>query len=217
MKKVLCIFAHPDDESFGPGGTIAKWAKEGAEIHILCATRGQNGSNHTKKETAHIRSAELKKAAKILGVKKVTFLDFTDGCICNHELQHLMEKITQHVKSFKPDILMTFDLNGVSGHIDHIAVASAVTKVFNDTKVAQKLYYYNVSKYSSDQEKDYFIYFPDGKNEDEVDEVVDISGVYDIQVAAMKAHVSQMKDVEKILKKEEDQPKQELFVVKTVT
>lgn len=217
MKRVLCVFAHPDDESFGPGGTIYKWAHNGAIIHLLCATRGENGNNHTKKETAKIRSQELKNATNILGIRKVTFLRFTDGCICNKELPSLMEKITRKVKSFQPDIMMTFDLNGVSGHIDHMTVASAVTKVFLDTDIAKKLYYYNVSRAISDQERDYFVYFPDGKRPEEADEIVDITSVYDKKVEAMKAHKTQMGDVDDILRLEKDLPKHEYFMVRCST
>jgi len=215
-KKVLLVFSHPDDESFGPGGTIALWAKQGYEIHLISATKGENGNNHTKKETAKIRSRELTKAAKILGIKKVTFLRFTDGCICNRELQPLMKIIKRKIQSFKPDILLTFNLNGVSGHIDHMSVASAVTKVFDDTKIAEKLYYFTESRALSDKMKHYFIYFPEGKCREEVDEVVNIEEVYEQKVAAMHAHVSQTNDVRQILKLQKNLPKEEFFMVRTL-
>lgn len=217
MKRVLAVFAHPDDESFGPGGTLYLWAKQGAVIHLLCATRGENGNNHTTEETARIRSQELKNAAQILGIQNVSFLDFTDGCICNKDLQLLAKKIRQKVNRFKPNVIMTFNFNGVSGHIDHIAVTSAVTKVFDENTYADKLYYYSVSKEISDQNKDYFVHFPDGLEEGETDEVVDIEPIYDKKIEAMKAHASQMGDVKSILKNEKDLLKQELFIIRKRT
>jgi LmbE family N-acetylglucosaminyl deacetylase len=157
MQKILAIFAHPDDESFGPGGFIAKKVQEGAIVHIVCATRGQAGNNGTGRDTSEVRVEELQNAARILGVQDVTFFDFTDGCICNSNIASLMKLITEKVESFRPDILLTFNLNGVSGHVDHMAVASAVTKVFDDTKIAQKLYYFTESKSLSEKMQHYFI------------------------------------------------------------
>ncbi len=217
MQKLLCIFAHPDDESFGPGGFIAKKIKEGVEVHLLCATRGQAGNNGTGRKTAEVRSEELQQAAKFLGIKEVTFLDFEDGCICNSDIARLMAIIKKKVEEFRPDALLTFHLNGVSGHVDHMAVSSAVTKVFDDTEIAEKLYYFTESKAMSEKMKNYFIYFPEGKQRQEVDEVVDVSGVYDLKVKAMHLHLSQMGDVEMFLSLKKDEPQEEYFMVRTRT
>lgn len=215
--KILAVFAHPDDESFGPGGFIAKKIKTGAEVHLLCATRGQAGHNGTPRNTAEVRSEELQNAAKILGIQQVEFFDFKDGCMCNHDIGPLMKIISEKVESFKPDILLTFNLNGVSGHVDHMAVSSAVTKVFDDTKIAEKLYYFTESKALSEKMQHYFIYFPQGKTREEVDEVVDVSDVYDTKIKAMQAHVSQNGDREMFLKNKKDEPKEEYFMVRTLT
>ncbi len=137
--RILCVFAHPDDESFGPGGTIALWAKQGAEIHLLSATRGEAGQGPHPRETAQIRSEELKQSAKILGVKTVEFLGFEDGKIGNSDLSKLEKIITEKIKSLQPDIVLTFNLNGVSGHLDHMAIASATTQSFRKTKIAKRL------------------------------------------------------------------------------
>jgi len=126
MKRILAVFAHPDDETFGPGGTLLTWAKKGYEIHLLCVTHGENGMNNTKHHTAHVRERELKKAAKILGIARVEFLDFIDGTIGNHDIPRLREKITAKIRTFQPHRILTFDLTGVSGHLDHVAVANAV-------------------------------------------------------------------------------------------
>lgn len=217
MQKILAVFAHPDDESFGPGGFIAKKVKEGAEVHLLCATHGQAGKNTTGRDTAEVRAEELHNAAKILGIQHVTFYDFKDGCMCNSNIVSLMKLIAGKIESFRPDILLTFNLNGVSGHVDHMVVASAVTKVFDDTKIATKLYYFTESKALSEKMQNYFIYFPQGKIREEVDEVVDISDVYDTKVEAMHAHVSQNGDVDMFLSNKKDEPREEYFMVRTLT
>ena len=77
MRKTVCIFAHPDDEAFGPSGTIAKFADEG-EVFLICVTNG-NDKNNGERELIKIRDQELHESSKILGVKKVYCLKYADG------------------------------------------------------------------------------------------------------------------------------------------
>ena len=79
-KRLLAIVAHPDDESFGPGGTLAKYAGEGVEVHLLCATRGESGRHKPGERSqgsklGDIREKELRGAAEVLGIKQVEFMD----------------------------------------------------------------------------------------------------------------------------------------------
>lgn len=199
MKKILLVFSHPDDESFGPGGTIALWAERGYNIHLLCATKGENGNNHTTRKTAQVRMRELHSAARILGIQKVSFLNFTDGHICNHHIPQLAQDIASYVRIFQPNIMMTFNLNGVSGHLDHIAVANAATMVFDKTPHIEKLYYHTLPRTFTEKVGEYFIHFPDGFAHDAFDEIIDTKPVWDRKVSAMKKHQSQKKDIERIL------------------
>lgn len=212
MKKVLAVFAHPDDESFGPGGTLGLWAEQGAEIHLICATHGEAGQGAG---LGKVRSGELAAAAKILGIKKVDFLDFKDGGIGNQDLVKLEKIITAKIKMFRPEIILTFDLNGVSGHLDHIAVTSATTQAFRKTKIAKKLYYFCIPKVVSDMVGDYFIYFPEGKRSNEVDEKIDVSSVWGKRILAMDQHLSQKKDIDEIKKELELGNKEEWFMVRS--
>ena len=149
-KKILCVFAHPDDESFGPGGTLAKYSKEGVHIEILCATRGEAGKNSTKENIENIlaetRAKEIIKASKVLGVKKIEFLDYRDGELCNNKYHEIAEKVTYKVKQFKPDAIITFEPLGVSGHLDHVALSLITTFVVIKTRFGGKLYYYCINK-----------------------------------------------------------------------
>ncbi|MBI4099408.1 PIG-L family deacetylase, partial [Candidatus Microgenomates bacterium] len=82
MRKILLVTSHPDDESFGPGATIAKYAALGAEIHLLCATRGESGKwsgEKAAKSLGEARAKEHAAAAKILGIKKIEYLNYIDG------------------------------------------------------------------------------------------------------------------------------------------
>ena len=213
MQKILAIFAHPDDEAFGPGGTIALWSQQGKEVYLLCATKGEAGKNHLDNDTAEVRAQELINSAKILGIKSVTFLNYTDGEIGNNQMVELETVITKYINEIKPDALLTFNLNGVSGHLDHIAVASATTKAFQKSHIPQKIYYYTESKDSSDKITDYFVYFPPGAQKSEVDEIIDISSVWDIRTEAMNCHKSQQEDIDWILEMEQECEKVDFFMI----
>jgi len=216
MRPLLAVFAHPDDEAFGPAGTLALKSKK-QDVYLICVTNGSAGKNssRSKKNLPEIREKELRNSAKILGVKKVFFLNYEDGCLCNKFYHEIAEKIEAKIKKIKPATLMTFEPRGVSGHIDHIAVSLITTFVFNRSKFTNTLLYYCVDKREGDEfGNNYFIYFPPGYKKSEVDRIVDVSKIWDTKIEAMMAHKSQRHDVEMILKFRADLPKEEIFLVK---
>lgn len=208
-KSVVAIFAHPDDEAFGPAGTLAKLAKS-HKVYILCATRGEVGGGEA---LGKIRSKELEQSAKILGIKKVYFLGFGDGTLCNAIYHKLAEKISEKLNLYKPETIVTFEPRGISGHIDHITLSLATTYVFYKLSFVKKLLYYCIDDKERSLINDYFIYFPPGYKKSEIDKIVDISDVWDIKVKAMMAHKSQVKDADTILKMLIKLPKEEYFMV----
>lgn len=225
-KKILAIFAHPDDEAFGPGGTLAKYASEGATIHLLCATRGEAGQWDTKSrlrqgyggqaKISQVREKELLTSAKILGVTKVDFLDYMDGRLCNAIYHELAEKIMAKIKSFKPDVIITIERRGVSGHLDHIAISMITTYAHLKTKIAKKLYYHCLSDTARKSEgrlDNYFVYFPEGYKDSEITTKIDFLPYWDKKVAAMNAHQSQIQDVRFILKRYKHLPKTDCFIL----
>lgn len=214
MKKILCVFAHPDDESFGPGGTIIKWANEGNRIHLLCATKGEAGMNRSKGAVAKTREKELLAASQILGIESIKFLGFIDGNIGNSDLAKLEKLIIQKIRSYKPDVVLTFDLNGISGHLDHIAVASATTQAFNKTKIAKKIYYLTIPKGKNKRKQDYFVYRPEGRRPKEIDEVINVTPYWETKLLAMQTHKSQIKDSVRLRKYWSKGIKREYFIVK---
>lgn len=225
-KKLLAVFAHPDDEAFGPGGTIAKYASEGTEVHILCATRGESGKwhedsrkSHTHKmdvKVHHIREKELLQSTRALGVSKVEFMDFTDGELCNNLYHKIAEKIIKKINEFKPQIIITLDRLGISGHIDHITISMVTTYSFLKTKDPKKLYYEVMTKKQRSQEErldDYFIYFPEGYDESKTTTKIDYSKYWDKKYKAMLQHQSQLDDVKAILKSLRKSPKVDYFIL----
>ena len=215
MKKVVGIFAHPDDETFGPGGTLATLTKD-HEVYIICATNGDGKMGNRKKEIAlgKLRRKELQASCKILGVKKIFFLNYQDGTLSHNSYHEIAKKVLKIVRTLKPEILITFEPRGVSGHIDHIVMSMVTSFVFPEVTSAKKLMKYCLPVENSLlMGKDYFIHFPLGYTEEEIDEIVDTNAVWEKKVEAMHQHVSQMHDVEKILTRTKHLPHKECFLV----
>ena len=131
--KLLCVFAHPDDESLGAGGTLAKYAREGVETYLLSATRGERGRCGDSGESldfetvGRIREAELRAAAKELAVTEVGFLDYVDGDLDKADPAEAIGRIVSHIRRIQPDVVVTFGPDGGYGHPDHIAISQFTT------------------------------------------------------------------------------------------
>lgn len=129
----MCVLAHPDDESLGMGGTLAKYAAEGVETYLVTATRGERGWFGEEKDypgpeaLGKMREAELLNAAKELGIREVNFLDYMDGDLDQANASEAIEKIVTHLKRIKPHVVITFDPSGAYGHPDHIAICQFTT------------------------------------------------------------------------------------------
>jgi LmbE family N-acetylglucosaminyl deacetylase len=131
--KLLCVLAHPDDESLGLGGILAKYAAEGIETYLVTATRGEQGwfgppeENPGPEALGKIRERELQEASKVLGLREVHLLNYRDGEVDAAEQLTLQRQVVSHIRRIRPDVIVTFDHNGVYGHPDHIAVTRATT------------------------------------------------------------------------------------------
>lgn len=131
--KLMCVLAHPDDESLGTGGALAKYAAEGVETYLVTATRGERGRIGDKRghldlaTVGQIREAELLAAAEILGVREVQFLDYIDGDLDRADVSEAVAKIVSHIRRVQPQVVITFDANGSYGHPDHIAISQLTT------------------------------------------------------------------------------------------
>lgn len=130
-KRMLVILAHPDDESFAAGGTLAKYAHHGVQVVLLCATRGEAGiPGLTPEEAGTIRERELRQAAEHLGVE-VYFLGYRDGELADTKPESLLETIACWLDLVQPQVILTFGPDGVSGHPDHIAISQTVTRAYD--------------------------------------------------------------------------------------
>ena len=214
-KNFVCIFAHPDDEAFGPSGTIAKLTKE-YNVYILCATKGQAGQDaetNAAKKLAERRAEELRNSAKVLGVKKIYFLGFKDGTLSNNIYHKISEKIQHHLEILKPEKIMTVEPKGVSGHLDHIAISFITSFVFYKKDFIKELWQHGILKQRAEMRRDYFVYFPPGYEEREFDKVVDVEDVWTTKLAAINQHKSQAEDIKAVTKQLQSLPKKEYFFV----
>src|SRR5262245_13536631 len=131
--KLLGVFAHPDDEVFCAGGTFAKYAAEGAEVMVVSATRGDAGQIRdaaiaTRRNLGDVRAKELQESCRNLGVQHSQCLDYGDGTLRDLDINILIEHITGIIRSFQPDVVITFGEDGAYGHPDHIAISIATTQ-----------------------------------------------------------------------------------------
>lgn len=215
-KTIVCIFAHPDDETFGPAGTIHKLSKNNT-IFVICATDGDAGENMSKvtgKTTGQIRTDELYASAKLLGVKKVFMLNFKDGTLSNNMYHTILEEIQPILNELKPDVLMTYEPRGISGHIDHVAMSHITSYLFEKNDSVQYLLFYCIDEEHRAPIQNYFIHFPPGYKDSEIDMKVSIEDVWEKKVEAMRLHESQKKDCENILRRNKNLPKVECFLVR---
>lgn len=126
--RLLCVFAHPDDEAMGMGGTLAKYAAEGVETHLVCATRGERGwfgpeeQNPGLRAVGQLREKELENAVRELGMKGLSFLDYIDGEVDQASHMEVIGKIATHIRRVMPQVVVTFPPDGNYGHPDHVAV-----------------------------------------------------------------------------------------------
>ena len=126
---LMCILAHPDDESLGTGGTLAKYAAEGVDTFLLTATRGQRGwkgatADYPGPEAlGELRANELQAAAKALGIRRSWLLDEMDGELDGADPEEMTREIARCIREARPQVVVTFGPDGAYGHPDHIAIS----------------------------------------------------------------------------------------------
>jgi N-acetyl-1-D-myo-inositol-2-amino-2-deoxy-alpha-D-glucopyranoside deacetylase len=124
---ILAIFAHPDDESLACGALLSAAAEQGADVSLLCLTRGEAGPGGDPRRLGEVRAAELREAARVLGARDVTILEHADGMLPFIDSALLVRDIAHALQDVQPDVVITFDLDGLYWHPDHVAVHERVT------------------------------------------------------------------------------------------
>lgn len=225
MKKVIFgIFAHPDDEAFGPSGTLLVEKSLGAEVHLICATAGENGMNPDNvPDLGSVRLEEWKKAGQLIGADSMHHLGYVDGTLCNNNYMELASKITDIVRTItvnRPEIeieFMSIDLNGVTGHLDHITIGRIACYVYcslkeNDTRVS-RIRLACATRLEAPTSNCDWLYADAGRNVDEIGETVDASVHIETIKQIMHSHHTQRKDCQEHLSRMGDRIAVNHFVV----
>ncbi len=136
---LLAIYAHPDDEAFGTGGTLARMSAEGRRVVLVCATRGEAGEISrpelaTRETLGKVRERELRDAAEALGIAEVIFLGYRDSgmagtaenddprAFCQQRADVVVRQLVEIIRRERPGAIITFDPSGGYGHPDHVAI-----------------------------------------------------------------------------------------------
>ena len=141
-RSLLVILAHPDDESFPMGGTLAKYAAEGVRISLICATRGEAGIPGLSPEaTGQLRERELRAAAAALGLAEVRFLGYYDGQLAQADPDQAIGQLAKVMREIRPQAVITFGPDGISAHPDHLAIHRFTTQAFDRANLPGRLFY----------------------------------------------------------------------------
>ena len=127
-RTLATILAHPDDETFGTGGTLIKYASEGVSVHSLCLTEGEQGWAGgegapivPREHVGAARALELAEAGRRMGVASVTCLRYPDGGLAGVKEEWVIRDIVRWLRAVRPDVVITWGSDGGYGHPDHIA------------------------------------------------------------------------------------------------
>jgi LmbE family N-acetylglucosaminyl deacetylase len=194
VKRVLCVFAHPDDVDFGSGATVARWVAEGLDVAYLLVTRGDAGGfdDTPRDQMPVLRESEQRAAAAAVGVTRVEFLDgYFDGKVTPS--LELRKEITAAIRRYRPDRILTSSplrrwerMSGPS-HPDHLAVGEATTcAVYPDSRnefALPELLAAGLEPWTVRE-----VWYSGGPNPDHG---VDVTDYFERKIAALRAHASQ--------------------------
>ncbi|GGJ61324.1 PIG-L domain-containing protein [Deinococcus aquiradiocola] len=212
---LMAVFAHPDDEAFSVGGTLAHYARKGVKVVLVCATRGEAGKitdpTMTVTDLGQQREQELRTACDALGIPAPIFLDFHDSgraervrhddpkALMNVDPLELEAAIRPLIEEHQPQVIVTFDPHGGYGHVDHLQVHRATSAAFFSTghlpRPPQRLYYTALSHATAESmarfgnDLDPQLY---GVSEKTMVVRMNVAKYAPLKVAALAAHGTQM-------------------------
>ena len=208
MKKVIIgVFAHPDDEAFGPSATLLMESQTGSEIHLVTLTGGEAGMNPDNlSDLGSERLREWKKAGELIGATKMYHFGYADGELGNNDHIHItkrLETLVQTIAGDRDDIeieFMSMDLNGITGHIDHIVAGRSACLAFYRLRAAglpmTKVRLACIpSNYMTAMNTD-FVFMESGHTPDEISETVDARHLASRIHEIIRCHYTQRSDSE---------------------
>jgi LmbE family N-acetylglucosaminyl deacetylase len=148
---ILAVFAHPDDETSAAAGTISKYAREGVDIHVVTATRGELGELGTgdlkieRRDLPAVRETELRAVLELYGANPPMLLGYRDQGLLTADFETLTQDVLRAMVTVQPDVVITFGPSGISNHDDHKVIHRATTEAFHryhQTIASEAMLYY---------------------------------------------------------------------------
>ena len=244
---LLAVYAHPDDEAFGTGGTLARYADAGHDVYLICATRGEAGKItdpdiDPTTDKAALREAELGAACRAMGIRPPILLEYHDSgrfertrhddpkALLNVAEEELERVLLGHIAELEPSVMIGFDPHGVYGHIDHIKMHRAVTAAFwsagSVVAAPPKRLYYNavaserLRKMQAARQNSPLSELDAGiygVSETSFAAVLDVSAYAERKEAAVKAHRSQVGPQSSFAGMAQEDVWREMFTTETFT
>lgn len=219
-KRVACVFAHPDDDTYGAGGSLAIHAAPDLELTVIMTTSGEAGqiadpSLATRETLSAVREEEDRASWAALGLEPaIRFLRYPDGGVADVPQESLVAVYLDLLQEARPDVVVTFGPDGITGHADHVAVGAAATAAFHAGRAAgadgfRRLLYGCIPQSRLDRFNELLRergmpaidstqpFQPRGVSDAEIGVVVDCSEVYERKLEALRRHRTQaeMEDV----------------------
>ncbi len=195
-RSILGIFAHPDDETTTSGGTLAMYASRGARVRVITATRGelgtlgQDGKSFTREKLPAVRESELSAVMRLIGAREPVLLDYRDQELDRAAVEEVSDQMLAVMREEQPDTVITWGPNGISGHVDHVAVHKAAVAAFHryrlTTALTPRLYYVALPKEAAER----FGLNVEGP-EGEPTVTIDIAEFLSVKVRALRLYRSQ--------------------------
>lgn len=210
MTTVLAVWAHPDDESFGPAGLLRAWHERGLRLVVVTATHGEGGGLGdpplaTREELARVRAEELKAACAIIGVDRLELWSYSDGGLQAIDPVELRERVLAVLDEEAPALVLTFGPDGIYGHPDHMTISAAATQAFaqyvarHPGETSPRLYYMTTSPEQIEQPIANDAGDPNAPRPLPPTALIDTSAYTSVKLAALKAHATQHQDWERLL------------------
>ena len=137
--KILYIFPHPDDESFGPAKAMNYQQRQGHEVYLLTLTKGgatkqRHKLNLTIEEMGEVRAQEMQDVANVLKLASLTILDMPDGGLKEMDPRHIEKGIQPVIEKIRPDIIVSYPVYGISGFHDHLVMHAVIKRLYVQMK-----------------------------------------------------------------------------------
>lgn len=137
--KILYIFPHPDDESFGPAAAMHRQLRDGHKVYLLTLTKGEATKqrfrlNLSKQEMGEVRYREMLAVADVLGLTGMEVLDLPDGELHELDPREIEKVVKRSISNIQPDVIVSYPVHGISGFHDHLVTHAVVKRVYVEMK-----------------------------------------------------------------------------------